>query len=212
MPADPSPLSIPATVGAPLSGSSTGVATALPPLRVAILGADRAACLALARTLEESRPPPHGTDPAGSRAIVVDAEAPLQRWAHARAGDEAAATAAESGLLVAMAQHKPAFHLTLLLGCEDGPAAAAVDGLLRAALMQAGVAFQVLHGTAQAREAQGRKALQALTPRRSPPSPAGGAGAATCAVAAVRLRAWGCEKCSDPECEHQLFQRLLASR
>jgi len=28
----------------------------------------------------------------------------------------------------------------------------------------------------------------------------------------MRLRAWGCEKCSDPECEHQLFQRLLASR
>lgn len=194
--------------GTALPSARPAPATALPPLRVAILGADRAACLALAQALR--RPPqPCGAGEEGPpRTIAIDADAPLQRWAHAQAGGEPGAAASEPGLLVAMARHKPDFHLTLLLGCDGGPAAAPVDGLLRAALMQASVAFQVLHGTAQTRELQGRKALQSLMPRRPPPAPAAGAAA----VATARLRAWGCEKCSDPECEHRLFQRLLASR
>ena len=29
---------------------------------------------------------------------------------------------------------------------------------------------------------------------------------------AMRLRAWDCEKCSDPECEHRLFTSLVAQR
>ncbi len=189
---------------------------ARPPLRIAVLGADPAACQDLANALAQD-----AADSTPSRPLCIDADAPLQRWAHVQAAaggidDRSEAVRADGGLAIASAQHRAAFHATLLIG-TDGAEPDAADRLLRHALTHAGVPFQVLYGTGAARALQARKALQPHWARRSPatatpPAAAQNASPAAAGAPAMRLRAWGCEKCSDPECEHQLFQRLLASR
>lgn len=80
---------------------------------------------------------------------------------------------------------------------RDGPhVREPVDALVREALRKAGVAYRVVYGTGRQR-LQG--ALAAIDAALAPPSPAGD------------LK-WQCEKCSDPECEHRLFSRLLDTR
>ena len=67
-----------------------------------------------------------------------------------------------------------------------------VDALVRGLLRKAGVPFQVVYG-------QGAERLQgALT----------ALGAGKPLSERESNRAWSCEKCSDPECEHRLFRRL----
>lgn len=102
--------------------------------------------------------------------------------------------------------------LTLLMGLDlpwvadgffrDSPAVRdAVDTSIRRELQAAGLAFQTIHGHGQARTEQALRAIgrclrlnlttteQSLTNGR---------------------RAWSCDKCSDPACEHRLFSGLLA--
>jgi len=185
---------------------------ARPSLRIAVLGADYPARRDLVEAIQR--------DFAGSaieRTLCIDADAPLQRWAHARADTGGKNESADSGLVAATVQHRTDFQATLLISA-DGPEPVAADRLLRHALMHGGVSFQVLHGSVTTlRAQQARKALQPLlAPRRpaaTPPPSTRDANLSAEGVSSVmRLRAWGCEKCSDPECEHQLFQRLLASR
>ncbi len=102
--------------------------------------------------------------------------------------------------------------LTLLMGLDlpwvadgffrDSPAVRdAVDAAIRRELQSSGLAYQTIHGhgevrTGQALRAIGRCLGQDLT--ATEPSLTSG------------RRAWSCDKCSDPACEHRLFSGLLA--
>lgn len=102
--------------------------------------------------------------------------------------------------------------LNLLMGLDlpwvadgffrDSPAVRdAVDAAIRRELQAAGLAFHTIHGHGHARTGQALRAIgrcrrrdlttteQSLTNGR---------------------RAWSCDKCSDPACEHRLFSGLLA--
>jgi hypothetical protein len=85
--------------------------------------------------------------------------------------------------------------LALLLG---GPG----DAAWRGPLAQAGWSYQVLYGGLDA----ALRAVHAALPQalRAPPAPRS-------MSHPQRLRAWACEKCSDPECEHRLFTALQIS-
>lgn len=95
--------------------------------------------------------------------------------------------------------HAPALAL-LLGGSPDDPA-------WRSLLAQAGWSYQVLWGdhTTQRLDAAVR-ALHVVLPAalREAPAPREASGSDS----ARRLRAWACEKCSDPQCEHRLFTTL----
>ena len=101
---------------------------------------------------------------------------------------------------------------TWLMGCDlpwqadgaqrDGPQwRARADALLRRRLQAAGLRYQVFHGSTEQRLAQALRALAPLgihtddaphlTEGRVP---------------------WHCDSCSDPDCEHRLFGRLLDRR
>ena len=92
--------------------------------------------------------------------------------------------------------------LVLLLAADDAHAEEE-DLRWRERLVTAGVAFSVLHGDAQARL---EGAWQLIAPLLGiAPSPEARAGSNT-------RWTWSCEKCSDPACEHRLFQDLLQGR
>lgn len=102
--------------------------------------------------------------------------------------------------------------LTLLMGLDlpwvadgffrDSPAVRdAVDAATRRELQSSGLAYQTIHGHGEARTGQALRAIgrclgQDLT--ATEPSLTSG------------RRAWSCDKCSDPACEHRLFSGLLA--
>lgn len=93
--------------------------------------------------------------------------------------------------------------LTLLLAPNpsDNPADAATDAQLRSALLQAGVAFQIVHGQDAVRVQQALRAIGNQIGRslvNEDPALAEGRGR------------WSCDNCSDPDCEHRLFTGLLA--
>lgn len=93
-------------------------------------------------------------------------------------------------------QRLPGFAAILLMGL-DLPAASPYsrqDALLRGHLESTQSTYHVVYGSNAQRAAHALAAL-GLAP---PPIP----------QAAART-AWTCEKCSDPECEQRLFQRLL---
>ncbi|MDZ7866586.1 hypothetical protein [Acidovorax sp.] len=98
--------------------------------------------------------------------------------------------------------------MALLMGldlpCPQGqqPERQAADAQLRAALNAAGVGYRVVYGTGPARLASALRALGSVL--GMPESEAVRASESR----AARLRAYGCEKCSDPVCEHRLFTAL----
>ncbi len=98
--------------------------------------------------------------------------------------------------------------MALLMGLDlpcapdQQPAQQAADAQLRAELSAAGVAYRVVYGTGAARLASALRALGAVL--GMPESDAVQANESR----AARLRAYGCEKCSDPVCEHRLFTAL----
>lgn len=77
------------------------------------------------------------------------------------------------------------------------------DQALRAALTHLGWPYRLVVG--QGALAQTAAALMALGVATSVPAPFPASGMA---AERQRLRALGCEKCSDPECEHRLFTSL----
>ena len=117
----------------------------------------------------------------------------------------------------AMPAGLPGFDLVLLAGLETplktgtdislAPDLQAADQAIRTALARAGVSYQVLYGTAGERMAQALQAAESLLPADSRPRPA---------VRPVEAKkqpwVWMCDKCSDPQCEHQLLTALLARR
>lgn len=112
----------------------------------------------------------------------------------------------EDGTLYTFAlERQRGYDLTLVTGLDlpwvadglqrDGPhVRGPVDALVRESLDRAGVPYQVIYGSGEARLAA---ALCAL--RRGDTGNEGTAWA------------WICDKCSDPECEHRLFSRLLGN-
>ena len=117
------------------------------------------------------------------------------------------------------------FDLVLLMGLEAimvpslmsyppattlDVASEAADQSIRAALTQAAVAYQVLYGSQEERRDHALHAIESLLlasaprPRKSLPSGSGGA--------RNKPWVWMCDKCGDPQCEHQLLTTLLAQR
>jgi len=70
----------------------------------------------------------------------------------------------------------------------------AVDAQLRELLGREAIAYRVVYGRGPQRLAN---ALAAIDTQLAPELPA------------ANRRAWNCEKCSDPECEHRLFTKLV---
>lgn len=74
-----------------------------------------------------------------------------------------------------------------------------VDALVREALQSAAIPYRVIYGHGPERLANALGAIEvaaarSTTGKTSPPW------------------LWACEKCSDPDCEHRLFSRVLRSR
>jgi hypothetical protein len=115
---------------------------------------------------------------------------------------------ADAGTLAADADLLRSCEAVLLMGL-DLPHAhdrEAADALLRSLLEHAAVAYQVVYGTGPARL---RSALVALV--SAGVLPPGGADRETDRNP-QRAWTWVCEKCSDPACEHRLFQALREER
>jgi hypothetical protein len=89
--------------------------------------------------------------------------------------------------------------LTLLLA-SDAPTQ---DPGLRSRLARERIAYSVLHGDAAMRLDAAWQLLRSLL--RLAPEPGA-------AQPSRRSWSWACDKCSDPVCEHRLFQDLIASR
>jgi nicotinamide riboside kinase len=96
------------------------------------------------------------------------------------------------------------YDVTLLTGLDipwvadglqrDGPhVREPVDGLVREMLDSAAIPYRVIYGTGSERLASALAAIDASLATRP----------------AVRDWVWQCDKCSDPECEHRLFTKLL---
>jgi nicotinamide riboside kinase len=121
---------------------------------------------------------------------------------------------------VALAYQKT-FDLTLITGLDmpwqadgiqrDGEhVRAPVDALLRQHLQTAGIAYEVIYGNGEqrtfhalqaiARQGQSLNTTNSIAPRADN-TPANDSNA-------LKRWQWRCEKCSDPDCEHQLFTRL----
>ncbi|BEU97497.1 hypothetical protein ACDW_32020 [Acidovorax sp. DW039] len=88
------------------------------------------------------------------------------------------------------------------------------DAELRALLQRQQQPYRVIYGNPAQRVTSVLAMLQAARPTVEPAVPAAAveasppAGAGPTAERRARMRAWGCEKCSDPECEHRLFTSL----
>jgi hypothetical protein len=104
-------------------------------------------------------------------------------------------------VVVASAAPVASSTLTLLLSSPDQ---AAWDAQCRAQLAEQ--SFQVLYGrNAGERLLAALRAIHTALPGVLLEPPAGRP------QRPQRLRAWACEKCSDPECEHRLFTALRDS-
>lgn len=91
-------------------------------------------------------------------------------------------------------QDDPAFDVVLLMGLDLSPPSGAevqADQQIRAALAHHGIGFRVVYGQGAARLANALRVLVTAERRGTTP--------------------WRhqCDTCSDPDCEHQLFSRLL---
>ena len=103
--------------------------------------------------------------------------------------------------------------VTLLMGLdlpcppEQQRPREAADARLRAALAQAGVAYRVVYGQGERRVEHALDAIQKIATSAYPSSTIGTFDSISSART-TRWRAWNCEKCSDPQCEHRLFTAL----
>lgn len=93
------------------------------------------------------------------------------------------------------------------------------DTQLRALLQRQAHTYRVIYGTEAHRLAAVLALVQPAHQTKEPASPPSTAAStqpndeesplgSTASQRRARMRAWGCEKCSDPECEHRLFTSL----
>ena len=136
----------------------------------------------------------------------------------------------DTSLTAAALAYQKTFDLTLLTGLDlpwqsdgiqrDGPhVRAPVDALLRQRLQSAGIAFEVIYGQGEQRTLNAIQACtryqvrhvqtfgEIATTTNSIASRAGDTPAN--ASNALKKWQWNCEKCSDADCEHRLFQDLI---
>lgn len=128
----------------------------------------------------------------------------------------------DTSLTAAALKYQKSFDLTLLTGLDmpweadgiqrDGAhVRAPVDALLREKLHSASIAFDVIYGTGKQRT---QHALQAIARLMQPQDTINFIASNADNTPATDLNSlkkwqWSCEKCSDSDCEHQLFRRLL---
>lgn len=106
--------------------------------------------------------------------------------------------------------------LTLLMGlkarqtapCPMGTQEEAEDLLIRAALANAGMPYQVIYGAGEERLVQALDAVRRLLPISAKPSRFGN----YTSKPKTSTWIWTCDKCSDPQCEWRLLTALLAQR
>jgi hypothetical protein len=113
--------------------------------------------------------------------------------------------------------HQASYDLTLVTALDlpwvadgiqrDGPhVRESIDAMLREALRTGDIPYQVIYGQGLDRL---QNAIDAINSIAIKPIP-------TCRkslkTSKKRLLNWVCEKCSDPDCEHALFRRLLNSQ
>jgi nicotinamide riboside kinase len=124
----------------------------------------------------------------------------------------------DSSLTPAALAYQRSFHLTLLTGLDmpweadgiqrDGAhVRAPVDALLRDRLQTAAMGFEVIYGLGKQRLQAAVKAVNtinsiALHAISTPATDQNGS------ENTPKPWVWACDKCSDPDCEHQLFTRL----
>ncbi|WP_353234542.1 hypothetical protein [Diaphorobacter ruginosibacter] len=103
-------------------------------------------------------------------------------------------------------------HLSLLVPSLS-PNFQSDELALRNALTQAQLGFQVLYGTTQDERLRNAANAIALAARMHLPSNENAYFTITDVAKPIhpRMRAWSCEKCSDPECEHRLFSSLTST-
>ena len=144
----------------------------------------------------------------------------LARALRARIPPESAQIVVVPAVLVAPPQAQPALPaatLTLLMGldlpcpAEDRAAQEALDAQLRLALQVAGVTYRVIYGQGDTRVANALNAIK-LIATNTCPTGENEVFDVENGMRAQRLRAWNCEKCSDPACEHRLFTSLVDQR
>lgn len=105
----------------------------------------------------------------------------------------------------AIQPHANDVRLLIGLSSTDVPSQA-VEMQIRTQWAQAGIAFQVIYGEGSELATQARHALARAMQHSNP------AWAASLMREEITPRWQGvCESCSDPDCEHRLFRRLLAS-
>jgi hypothetical protein len=99
--------------------------------------------------------------------------------------------------------------ITLLMGLDlpclppEQARREAFDARLRALLAKATVRYQVVYGQGPRRTENALKAIESIAKIALSTSASD-----LLEQKPMRLRAWDCEKCSDPECEHRLFSAL----
>lgn len=182
----------------------------MPLMKVALLGAAGTGKTSLARALALALHNPSAADD-----WQISDESPLQRVLQALASahpslDQTQTLQLDTPEWAQALAVQRSFEHTLLLALDVGPAAAnanadnaavaqrlRMDALLRQALLQVQISFQVIYGRGEDRLAQALSALQ-----RSP----------AVRQAGRKPWVWACDKCSDPVCEHRLLSELLASR
>jgi hypothetical protein len=138
------------------------------------------------------------------------AEAIHRRLADSALTARALAIAPDAPLLPAETSHTlHSAAITLLMGL-DTPCPApeqarreAFDAQLRTLLADAGIRYLVVYGQGARRIENALQAIESIAKTASTAS-----AFALLEQKPMRLRAWDCEKCSDPECEHRLFSAL----
>jgi HTH-type transcriptional regulator, transcriptional repressor of NAD biosynthesis genes len=104
-------------------------------------------------------------------------------------------------------EHQHLYDLTLVtapdlasdLQRDDLATQTAVDRQLRTVLQASSIPFSVIYGTGETRT---QSALDAIAHWQRKPRPRS---------AHDTEWKWSCDTCSDPQCEHRLFSKLLAS-
>jgi nicotinamide riboside kinase len=113
--------------------------------------------------------------------------------------------------------HQRSYDLTMVTGLDlpwvadglqrDGPhVREPVDALIRAALAQGKIDYQVVYGAGELRLANALKCIEAVDKSHLPET---ALAAAHASMTETSRQTWVCERCSDPECEHRLFTSLL---
>jgi nicotinamide riboside kinase len=131
---------------------------------------------------------------------------------------------ADTSLHASALAYQRSFDLTLITGLDmpweadgiqrDGEhVRAPVDALLRSLLLKAGIAYEVVYGSGSQRTAN---ALNAITRLGMSTNTMNSIATNVDSLPAngqkdFKKWQWSCEKCSDPDCEHQLFRKLVAS-